>query len=1332
MRKIILISILSLVLIWNAPAYAQGDLPTELAESVTAHVERFYGKAALVDSVAIYDERGELRAYAAQFAGDKSGYAVVDLRGRVLESAEGSAFWFTCAGQVVRFAPLEYACKIDDQYLNEQNEPMTLDFPAPLLLDAPARFSALGFGLDYFGTGYIDDVPDYNQFITEDGCYSGCGPTAAANVIEWWSVNSFATRLQNDDLVRDLRGRMGTWCQNGEGWTTFAAVRDGMESYTIDRDYAVTVTLGAEANYADYRAEIDAGRPAVLVFKNQSEYGNHAVTGVGYQDDYFVVHDGRAATAGEVLISSASGFDYWRMISYEVWGATPEVTNTTPISPFLPYCVPISLTVPGAVYSFTYDVDNLTADVDHTHNRSAGIGIGCTAGVTDINHQCVITDPVATCNGGGTAGLCVDGSVTENYLYSVTHALVITDLSGLDNLCVDLTSGSYGNPAPLRASNLRITYSYELTRGRCISCCRNEDPELFDSAAWEGDATFDGSGVVTLTNGAIITTTTQFMRNNDFTTPPSLIQQIFDWQAQWTPGYYQLAATGMVWQTGRLAAGTYTMTASAKAVNTYSTRFGFTLWGWTNYHNHEFTITNTENFTDYAYAFTVTTDTYNVMVYMPFGVTGNVILDSVTLERADSQTLRLSQLLYQNVYIPQYALSRLTIIARAATAGTKLQAHVDGRLVGQASLQTTWYTYTDFIFVNDLAGMRDVIINFYSDNAGETVEIDYVCLSHDGNECIPYAQGGPRNPSFTEYESGPSYDKPLYWDTNPDAWHTRWITTQEALFPDTMPWGEISPYLEQLSSKYYFPNLRVTYAARLPDGVTGTIGTVDSWWSYQGRDWPGVYPRIGGAECEITSDDRAECSYSVGIDGAYALLGEYYLHFNIPPQLSSSDPTPVALIIDDVCVQVDVPQPASTPTPLPTQQQGAPNSTPAPTNTPTPSRTPLNTPLPTYTTGPGTPTRTPDATRVYPTFTPMATYTAQPTYTPGATATSPSAPTDVPGTATITPTALDTPTAYPTAAAQPTVDPLVDAECCTYCIYYDSDTETIEEAGSISCAGCDNCVLPDTPTAPDTSILNVLSIDFWREWFYWLVSWIGWIGNLIGWLVCKGYYKWICPIICLLQTWFKFLWYSLQSWAGLPYDIWNYFIGTVLPVLQDWWDALLDLMNTLGTLFETFFNVAMWLLEKCCCTPVYALLGFLTYFVRQSDYCARALQPTPGAGTPTWTPTPTDISQRPKFLPAVTPTGATPRPTMPWQAPTPTLMPCETPVDVTADFGIPTSCAAPSGFGEIVWCFIIGGLGALQDYPVLNVITVWAPRASMWAAAVVYIVRRVQNLVYRK
>lgn len=165
----------------------------------------------------------------------------------------------------------------------------------------------------------ISGVPDWNQFWGSYGCWSGCSPTAATNVMGYWDNNGYGNFIYGNDWqgsVNEMRNYMGTQCGQDEGgWTNINNISPGMRTYAQNHGYTFASDMWCNGcatppTYDNYRAEIDARRPLVVDIINHNTYGNHSVTGVGYDTggSYMIVHDNWSSTGENIYLQYGSGY----------------------------------------------------------------------------------------------------------------------------------------------------------------------------------------------------------------------------------------------------------------------------------------------------------------------------------------------------------------------------------------------------------------------------------------------------------------------------------------------------------------------------------------------------------------------------------------------------------------------------------------------------------------------------------------------------------------------------------------------------------------------------------------------------------------------------------------------------------------------------------------------------------------------------------------------------------------------------------------------------------------------------------------------------------------
>jgi hypothetical protein len=153
---------------------------------------------------------------------------------------------------------------------------------------------------------YIDTGVNQKQwyYATVGGVQeaTGCSPTAGSNIMVYWfnkGYTSLVPAFQNQ-VVMDLRTAMGTTqTSSGDGETSFTNIDDGLQAYARSHGRSNAVATNHDlANFSTVVTEIDAQRPVLQSYWNQTYFGNHTVTLVGYKhyvrswyqsDSYYVV-----------------------------------------------------------------------------------------------------------------------------------------------------------------------------------------------------------------------------------------------------------------------------------------------------------------------------------------------------------------------------------------------------------------------------------------------------------------------------------------------------------------------------------------------------------------------------------------------------------------------------------------------------------------------------------------------------------------------------------------------------------------------------------------------------------------------------------------------------------------------------------------------------------------------------------------------------------------------------------------------------------------------------------------------------------------------------------
>ena len=337
-----------------AVAYASGqpqilspDDATQLAahqidREVTTGVIPEWKGADAGPSVAYYSLDGVVSAYVVEVRrGDReAGYVTVSARrlvNPVLEFGRGPAYHHLTNSQasglsasaltVDRSRPL-YLGPLSYYYpavQSETGETYLMDMrtgqarPGPPAAPMRALPSARVLSADSLGPAAIGlptykllTAPAYLQFWYGD-CQVGCAPTASGIIMGYWADHDYPNLVAGGSYgdyraaVIGLHDLMGTYCYGGSGWTYSNRITPAMLAYTGERGY----TFGSEwlwssttATYDRFVSEVNSSRPIQVNLTNSwgdqhhPGYGNHSVTGVGYEYDptntdyrYMIIHD---------------------------------------------------------------------------------------------------------------------------------------------------------------------------------------------------------------------------------------------------------------------------------------------------------------------------------------------------------------------------------------------------------------------------------------------------------------------------------------------------------------------------------------------------------------------------------------------------------------------------------------------------------------------------------------------------------------------------------------------------------------------------------------------------------------------------------------------------------------------------------------------------------------------------------------------------------------------------------------------------------------------------------------------------------------------------------
>ncbi|MFN2129791.1 MAG: C39 family peptidase, partial [Anaerolineae bacterium] len=384
-----LLAALSLLcLLGISPGYAQGPVPQTAAQAMAIarrHVARYSDRiaawrtAAVADPTPYYDLEGQVAAYVVPVVdrGRDIGHVVVSSQAlpnpvlafsaapaphraaREAIRAQADSLGLTVHERVPLYlGPLSYfypAGQGTAMSLLEMGRGRRVDLdpavadrlaravrtiegtPASPPVEDSAALPASSLGATALKRLY---GPDYLWYV-------GCGPTAAGNLMGYWADRGYpALVLGGSDgdytgTIERLGQLMGT---NEAGWT-WLPIDDDLQDFAQERGYAFRTSERSSPPYSAYVAEIDAHRPLVVLVNGHELYGNHFITGFGYEYEpgndtyrYMIVHDTWWSTAEDYWIQYGAGysaiwFDTVVPPAVEV-DTIPPSSSVAPLPPF--------------------------------------------------------------------------------------------------------------------------------------------------------------------------------------------------------------------------------------------------------------------------------------------------------------------------------------------------------------------------------------------------------------------------------------------------------------------------------------------------------------------------------------------------------------------------------------------------------------------------------------------------------------------------------------------------------------------------------------------------------------------------------------------------------------------------------------------------------------------------------------------------------------------------------------------------------------------------------------------------------------------------------------
>lgn len=205
--------------------------------------------------------------------------------------------------------------------------------------------------------------------------YSGCVPTAAGDLVAYWALHGYpaltpgtlpalnpefdpdvgppyTARAPRQKVVNDLHVYMRTFKadRSGGGATYIGDCAPGLTEYAQQMGYGFITSEKDFPAWGELTAQIDADQPVELLFNGldvygptlAAEYGNHAITGVGYDytpsdpaSRYMIVHDNWQDNSSEIYVQygglgAMATYDYLAMVTF-----APEPPASLPTTPTL-------------------------------------------------------------------------------------------------------------------------------------------------------------------------------------------------------------------------------------------------------------------------------------------------------------------------------------------------------------------------------------------------------------------------------------------------------------------------------------------------------------------------------------------------------------------------------------------------------------------------------------------------------------------------------------------------------------------------------------------------------------------------------------------------------------------------------------------------------------------------------------------------------------------------------------------------------------------------------------------------------------------------------------
>ncbi|MGG1263889.1 C39 family peptidase [Brevibacillus laterosporus] len=276
-------------------------------ETVAENSYENWKDAKLGDTSDLYDFDGNLTAYLFPVIvnGEDSGYVIYGVNegnGGILESTREGEHPYSGVNESERIyvGPLMHYKKIDSGEFEDLHSKKVIQ-EEDLLSEGPLSQSEINKRLTVaeeelvspmsspvnYSYKLIRSVPDYDWYI-------GCTPTSAANIISYFDDNGYSKLVSNNTSTKSListlasKDYMRTGLCKGcsKDATSWDDTIEGIEAYWNDKGYKDVSVRGynSGSRFSKHQSAMDDDRPDIIWLQRHPTYGNHAVTGVGYEE----------------------------------------------------------------------------------------------------------------------------------------------------------------------------------------------------------------------------------------------------------------------------------------------------------------------------------------------------------------------------------------------------------------------------------------------------------------------------------------------------------------------------------------------------------------------------------------------------------------------------------------------------------------------------------------------------------------------------------------------------------------------------------------------------------------------------------------------------------------------------------------------------------------------------------------------------------------------------------------------------------------------------------------------------------------------------------------